>query len=74
MDTVSTKKANAIAAKKAKAKNVTRTASINFHSKKVRDCYILKTVSLVYITIDNNYYYLLLCKKKCTIHVENNEF
>ena len=41
MDNVSTKKkTNTIAI------NVTSTASINGHSKKVRDCYILHTVSL----------------------------
>ena len=40
-DIVSTKKANTIAT------NVMSTASINCHSKKVRDCYILHTVLLV---------------------------
>ena len=35
MDNVSTKKTNTIET------NVTSTASINFHNKKVRDCYIL---------------------------------
>ena len=38
MNIVSTKKTNTIAT------NVTSTASINCHSKKVRDCYILHTV------------------------------
>ena len=33
------------------AKNVTSTASVNWHSKKVRDCYILDTVLL------RSYYY-----------------
>ena len=41
MDIVSTKKTNTIAT------YVTSTASINCHNKKVRDCYILHTVSLV---------------------------
>ena len=45
MDIVSTKKTNAI------ARNVTSTASINCHSKKVRDCYILHTALLVIILI-----------------------
>ena len=40
MDIVSTKEADPIAT------NVTSTASINCHSKKVRDCYILHTVLL----------------------------
>ena len=41
MDNLSTKKTNTIAI------NVTSTASINCHSKKVRYCYILHTVLLV---------------------------
>ena len=41
MDIVSTKKTNIIAT------NVMSYTSINYHSKKVRDCYILHTVSLV---------------------------
>ena len=45
MDIVSTKMTNIIAT------NVTSTAPINFHSKKVRDCYILHTVSLVVILL-----------------------
>ena len=45
MDTLSTKRTNTIAA------NVTSTASINWHSKKVRDCYILHTVLLVIILL-----------------------
>ena len=45
MDIVSTKKANAIAT------NVTSTPSINCHSKKVRDCYILHAVLLVIILL-----------------------
>ena len=45
MDIVSTKKTNTIET------NVTSTASINCHSKKVRDCYILHTVLLVIILL-----------------------
>ena len=41
--------------------NVTSTASISYHSKKVRDCYILHRSIINHITIDNYYYYLLLC-------------
>ena len=41
LDIVSTKKTNTIAT------NVTSTASINCHSKRVRDCYIFYIVSLV---------------------------
>ena len=44
-DNLSTKKANTIVT------NVTSTASINFHSKKVRDCYILHKVLLVIILL-----------------------
>ena len=46
---VSTKKTNTIVIKKINtiATNVTSTASINYHSKKVQDCYILHTVLLV---------------------------
>ena len=63
MDNVSTKKTNTIAI------NVTSTASINCHCKKVKDCYILHTV------IDNYYYLLSLCKtKRYIIKMENNEF
>ena len=53
MDTVSTKKTNTIATKKTTiiATNVTSTASINYHSEKVRDCDILHTVLLVIILI-----------------------
>ena len=43
MDIVATKITNAIAT------NVTSNASINFHGKKVRDCYILYTLLLVII-------------------------
>ena len=45
MDIVSTKKKNTVAT------NVTSTASINYHSKKVRDCYILHIVLLVIILL-----------------------
>ena len=45
MDNVSTKKTNTI------GKNVTSTASINFHSKNVRDCCILHTFLLVIILL-----------------------
>ena len=45
MDIVSTKNTNAIAI------NVTSTTSINCHSKKVRDCYILHAVLLVIILL-----------------------
>ena len=44
-DKVSTNKANTIAT------NVTSTASINCHSKKARDCYILHPVSLAIILL-----------------------
>ena len=43
MDVVSTKMTNTIAA------NVTSSASINCHCKKVKDCYILHIVLLVII-------------------------
>ena len=45
MDSLSTKKVNTIAAK------VTSTASINWHSKKVRDYFILRTVLLAIILL-----------------------
>ena len=45
MDIVSTKKIDTI------AKNVTSTASISCHSKKVRDCYILHIVLLTIILL-----------------------
>ena len=58
---VSTKEANTIATKitNITAANVMSTDSINCHSKKVKDCYILISD---HITIDNYYYLLLLCK------------
>ena len=53
MDTVSTKNADAIARKNTNtiATSVKITTSINCHSKKVRDCYILHTVLLVIIVL-----------------------
>ena len=45
MNNLSRKKAKTIAA------NVTSSASINWHSKKVRDCYILQTVLLITIKL-----------------------
>ena len=55
LDLASTKKTNTAVA------NVTSTASINCHSKKVRDCYILHTVLLgiilLLIIIIIRYYY-----------------
>ena len=45
MDSALTKKTTAIAT------NVTTIASINCHRKKVRDCYILRTVLLVIILL-----------------------
>ena len=45
MDIVSTKKTNTITT------NVTSIASINCHTKKVKDCYILHTVLLVIILL-----------------------
>ena len=46
MDIVSTKMTNAIATRKT---NVTSTASINYHCKKVTDCYILYIVLLLIV-------------------------
>ena len=45
MNDISTKKTNTITT------NVTTTALINCHSKKVRDCYILRTVLLIATTL-----------------------
>ena len=51
-DNVSTKKTNTIATKKHTiATNVASTASINCHSKNVRDCYIFHVVLLVIILL-----------------------
>ena len=65
--TAATKKTNAIAT------HVTSTASINCHSKKVKDYYIFHTVLLVIISlliIFICYYYV---KKKEQYKMENNE-
>ena len=48
MGIILTKKTNTIARKKI---NITSTASINYHSKNERDCYILHTVLLVIILL-----------------------
>ena len=45
MNTLSTRKTNTMAT------NITSTASINCHSKKVRDCYIVLTVLSIKITL-----------------------
>ena len=62
MGIISTKKTNTMAT------NVTSTASINCHSKKVRDCYIFHTVLLVIILL---LIITIMCyhytKQKCTI-------
>ena len=58
MDNLSTKKTNTIAT------NVTSTASINYHSKKVKDCYFLHSFVSDHITTDNYSYLLSLCKTK----------
>ena len=62
MDIVSTKKANTTKTKMINniVKNITSTASINCHSKNVRDF----AHSFNYVTIDNYYYLLSLCKIK----------
>ena len=67
MDIVSKKTTNIIAT------NITSTALINCHNKKVRDCYILHTVLLVILLlliIIICYYYA----KQKVIKMENNEF
>ena len=61
MDIASTKKTNTIAT------NVTSTASINCHSKKVRDCFILHTVFSDHITVDNYHFCCYYAKQKGTI-------
>ena len=62
MSIVSTKNTNTIAT------NVTRTASVYFYSKKVRNCYILHTVLLVIILL---FIIIIICyhyaKEKSTI-------
>ena len=69
MNNLSTKKTNILTT------NVTSTASINCHSKKVRDCYILHTVLLaiilLLIIIAICYHY---AKQKGIYKMENNEF
>ena len=68
MDTVSTKQTNSTAT------NVTSTASIYCHSKKVRDCYILYTVLLAIIQLLT---ITIICyhytKKRHNTKMENNE-
>ena len=66
MDNVSTRKAITIVTKKANTivTNMTSTASISYHSKKVGDCCILYTVLLVIILLYNFYCLLLLYKTK----------
>ena len=69
MDIVSTKKRNPVAT------NGMSTALINYHSKKVRDCYILHTVLLVIIlllimTIICNHY----AEQKIQYKIEKNAF
>ena len=61
MDIASTKKTNTIATKK------TSTGSINFRSKKVRDCYILHAVLLITITL------LIAVSICCYLHYTKNE-
>ena len=58
MNKLTTKKTNNITA------NATSTASIDCHSKKVKDCYILHSFIGDRITIDNYCYFLPLCKTK----------
>ena len=41
------------------ATNVMSTASINYYSKKARDCYIFHSFISNHITIDDDYYLLL---------------
>ena len=55
VDTVSTKMTDTIAT------NVMSTASINYQSKKVRDCYYFISD---HISIDNCYYLISLCKRQ----------
>ena len=66
MDTIATKKTNTITTKKTNtiATNVTSTASIDYYSKKVRNCYILHTVLLVILLILIIIvicYYIIIC-------------
>ena len=57
MNNLSTKKTNTLTT------NVTSTASINCHRKKIRDCYILHSFISNHININIYYYLLSLCKK-----------
>ena len=59
MDIISIKKTYTIEA------NVTSTASINCHNKKVRDCYILQTVLLVIILLLMITIICYYAKQKC---------
>ena len=54
MEVISTKLANTM------AKNVESTASENYYSKKVRDCYTFHTVLIQWY----HYWWLSLCKRK----------
>ena len=70
MDIASTKMTTTIAT------NVTSTASINCHCKKIRDCYILHTVLLVIILqliIIIFCYYYAKQKRYLQHKMENNE-
>ena len=58
MDTIAPKKTNTMPT------NAMSTSSINYHSKKERDCYTFHSVISVHITIDNYYYLSSLCKTK----------
>ena len=65
MDAIAIKKTNTIATKKTNtiATNVTSAASINYHSKKVKDLlYFTYNFNSDHVTIDN-YYYLQLLRK-----------
>ena len=69
MNNLATRKTNTI------TKNVTSTASISCHSKKVRDCYILHTILLV---IKLLLIIIIICyitqNKKIQYKMENKEF
>ena len=73
MDNASIKKTDTIVT------DVTSTASMNFHSRKVRDIllyFLYFAYSLInnHINIDICYYFLSLCKaKRYNIKMENNE-
>ena len=69
IDNLSTKKTNTITT------NVASTASINCHSKKVRDSYILNTVLLaIILLLIITIIFYQYAKQKGMIKVENNEF